>query len=62
MSRFEEQIKYYNADQTINVTTGVDKTMYVFDCDWELRVYAPIGGVSGKITHKYSDDGSTAIV
>ena len=43
--------RYFAEDQGINSTSegGIDVTMNLFDCDWELRLYTPVGGVNGTL-------------
>eukprot|EP00750_Incisomonas_marina_P029064 INCI7036.1.p1 GENE.INCI7036.1~~INCI7036.1.p1 ORF type:complete len:887 (-),score=153.99 INCI7036.1:2977-5637(-) len=63
--QYEEQVQYYAENQNItraNATFDVDKTAYLFDCDWQLRVYAPVGGVAGTLTYNFEPQNSTAIV
>ena len=56
---FQKQVSYYETDQVMaptNSTYDVDETVYLFDCDWELRAYAPAGGLAGQITFTTDDD------
>ena len=64
VTQFAEQVKYFDEDQGVNrtnTTYDVDQTVYLFDCEWELRVYAPVGGVSGAVTYTDVGDNATAV-
>lgn len=56
VSIFSEQIAYFEEDQNISTLPpsfvlhdGTSTVVTLFDCDWQLRVYAPMGGVSGAL-------------
>ena len=57
---FESQLKYFAEDQTVSSGT-TSSNVYLFDCDWELRLYAPQGGVSGQITFASQYENSTTV-
>eukprot|EP00750_Incisomonas_marina_P024400 INCI5112.11.p1 GENE.INCI5112.11~~INCI5112.11.p1 ORF type:complete len:1009 (-),score=161.78 INCI5112.11:3105-6131(-) len=64
---FAEDLAYFSEDQSLAVGTqdssaGADDavTVSLFDCNWELRVYAPLGGLSGRVVHT-SDPGSVYV-
>ena len=60
VQHFEDQLMYFDSDQTLTSDSS-PWTLMVFDCEWELRVYAPQGGISGYVTFPATSTNDTMV-
>lgn len=69
---FAEALAYFPEDQAIATAGSQDSsssgddaeavTVSLFDCDWELRAYAPLGGLTGRVVYTSDPDGSVDVL
>lgn len=49
--QFSRQLAYFAHDQRLSYPGPTTWTLRVFPCRWQLRLYAPVGGIGGTVTY-----------
>eukprot|EP00750_Incisomonas_marina_P004558 INCI13482.11.p1 GENE.INCI13482.11~~INCI13482.11.p1 ORF type:complete len:1246 (-),score=206.27 INCI13482.11:1803-5540(-) len=60
--QFSKQLAYFAEDQLLSHLGPTMRTLRVFPCRWQLRLYAPVGGIAGTVTFARGAASATAYI